>query len=278
MTITSIASVPVRKTIVVHAPVEDAFEVFTEDVDSWWPRTHHIGKVPMRRIVIEGKPGGRCYSEQVDDTECDWGRVLTWEPPNRVVLAWQITHEWGYQPDLSQASEVDVRFIPIGSASTRVELEHRYFERHGAGAESMRTSVDAPNGWTAIMSLYADRLAKPMSTRGTVETYFERLAQKSGWDALLADDMVFTSFTSPVKTTTGRDAYLETTKRFYASIVRFDLRELIIDGEKACALTRYELAGPNGARITSDVAECYTVRNGTIASFDIYFDSAPFPK
>jgi uncharacterized protein YndB with AHSA1/START domain len=153
---TNALELPVRRSIIVNVPAADAFEVFTDDVDSWWPRTHHIGKVPMKRIIIEPRADGRCYSEQTDGTECDWGRVLVWDPPRRLVLAWQITHEWGYQPDLSKASEVDVRFTPVGNG-TRVDLEHRGFERHGAGGESMRGSVDAPSGWSIILSLYEAR-------------------------------------------------------------------------------------------------------------------------
>jgi hypothetical protein len=149
---------PVRKTIVVNASVRNAFEVFTDDIDSWWPRTHHIGKSPMRRVIVEGKRGGRCYTRQEDGTEADWGRVLEWSPPDKLLLAWQITHEWGYQPDLARASEVEVRFIPMGAEKTRVELEHRHFERHGAGAEAMRAAVDAPNGWTLITTLYQARV------------------------------------------------------------------------------------------------------------------------
>jgi uncharacterized protein YndB with AHSA1/START domain len=153
----SLVELPVRKSIVVNASVHDAFDVFTTEIDSWWPRTHHIGTSPMARAVVEPRAGGRCYTEQMDGTECNWGRVLAWEPPRRLVFAWQITHQWGYQPDLSKASEVEVRFIPVGDA-TRVELEHRHFERHGEGGESMRASVDAPNGWTTIMGLYANRV------------------------------------------------------------------------------------------------------------------------
>ena len=108
---TSVADIPaVRKTITVNASVEQAFSVFTEGHDSWWPRTHHIGKVPMQKGIIETREGGRCYSIQTDGSECDWGRVLVWDPPHHLVLAWQITHEWGYEPDLARASEVDVRF------------------------------------------------------------------------------------------------------------------------------------------------------------------------
>ncbi|MEA2760838.1 MAG: hypothetical protein QOD47_122 [Gemmatimonadaceae bacterium] len=154
----SIVELPVRKTVVVNAPVRDAFEVFTDDIDSWWPRTHHIGKAPMRRVIVEGKVGGRCYTEQEDGSEADWGRVLEWSPPHKLRLAWQITHEWGYQPDLARASEVEVRFIAEHQNRTRVELEHRHFERHGAGGETMRAAVDAPNGWTAITALYQARV------------------------------------------------------------------------------------------------------------------------
>ena len=153
-----IVALPVRKSITVNASVEDAFDVFTSEVDTWWPRTHHIGKSSMQRVIIEGRAGGRCYTEQVDGSEADWGRVIEWQPPRRLVLAWQITHDWGYQPDLSKSSEVEVRFEPMGGEKTRVELEHRFLERHGAGGESMRASVDAPNGWTTILTLFADRV------------------------------------------------------------------------------------------------------------------------
>jgi uncharacterized protein YndB with AHSA1/START domain len=159
---TSLLEVPVRKSIIVNASVHDAFEVFTEEIDSWWPRTHHIGTSPMVRAIVEPRAGGRCYTEQSDGSECDWGRVLAWEPPSRLVLAWQITHQWGYEPDVAKASEVEVRFIPHGDA-TRVELEHRHFARHGDGGASMRASVDAPNGWTTIMGLYANRVKERAS-------------------------------------------------------------------------------------------------------------------
>ena len=81
---------PVRKTITVNATVDRAFEVYTKGFDIWWPRSHHIGKSPMKKAIIEPKAGGRCYSEQVDGTECDWGRILEWEPPTRLLMAWQI--------------------------------------------------------------------------------------------------------------------------------------------------------------------------------------------
>jgi len=151
---TSVAETAVRKSIVVNATVDHAFKVFTEGYDSWWPRSHHIGKSPMTKAIIEGKVGGRCYTEQQDGTECDWEKVLVWEPPHRLTFAWQITHEWGYQPDLAQSSEVEIRFTAEPGGGTRVDLEHRHFERHGAGGDDMRMKVDAPNGWGGLLELF----------------------------------------------------------------------------------------------------------------------------
>jgi len=116
-----------------------------------------------------------------------------------------------------------------------------------------------------------------MSTRNVIETYFNQLKTGKGWESQLADDVTFTSFTSPIKQIAGKQAYIEATKRFYSTIQSFELRTLIVDGAHACALTRYQLKGPAGV-FQSDVAEIYTVRDAKIASFGIYFDTAPFPK
>jgi hypothetical protein len=163
----SLTDVPVRKSIVVDVPVDDAFEVFTHETDTWWPRTHHIGTAPMRRVVVEEFAGGRCYTEQEDGSECDWGQVLEWGPPTHLVLAWQITHQWGYEPDVAKASVVEVNFHAIEPESTRVELEHRHFDRQGAAGEIMRKAVEAPNGWTGILSLYAARIQTRTQQRTT---------------------------------------------------------------------------------------------------------------
>ena len=118
-----------------------------------------------------------------------------------------------------------------------------------------------------------------MTTRATIEQYYENLRNKREWESLFAADVTFTSFTSPNRRIDDRSAFVEGTKRFYAMIVAFELRDLIIDGNKACGLTRYELQPPNGApRFTSDVAEIFAVTNGRITSFAIYFDTAPYPK
>jgi uncharacterized protein YndB with AHSA1/START domain len=150
-------SAPVKKSITVKASVDYAFRVFTDGFDTWWPRSHHIGKQPMVKAVIEPRVGGRCFGREADGTECDWGRVLTWEPPNRFVLAWQIGPTWQYEPDLNKASEVEVRFSAEAGGLTRVNLEHRHFERHGEGAANIRSGVDNPNGWSGLLQTYAAR-------------------------------------------------------------------------------------------------------------------------
>lgn len=116
-----------------------------------------------------------------------------------------------------------------------------------------------------------------MHTRSTIEQYFDHLKTKAGWEASLADDMVFNSFTSPPKEVRGKAAYLAATKRFYDSIQSMEVRQIIVEGDRAVALTRYQLRGPSG-NFTSDVAEVFGVANGKINSFWIYFDTAPFPK
>ena len=148
---------PVRKSVIVRTRPERAFEIFTREIDTWWPRSHHIGKSPMRRVEIEERAGGRCYTEQEDGTECDWGSVLVWDPPHRFVMAWQITHEWGYEPSLAKSSEVEVSFTPAVGGGTQVDLVHRFFNRHGSGGDTMRAGVGAPNGWTGILQLFAER-------------------------------------------------------------------------------------------------------------------------
>ena len=145
----------VRRSVRVKATPERAFHVFTAEFDSWWPRTHHIGKSPMTRGIIEARAGGRCYSEQQDGTECDWGTVVSWDPPRSFRFAWQINADWTYQPDLSKSSEVEVTFSPLPDGYIDVAVEHRYFERHGAGGPPMRATVSAEGGWGTLLQMYA---------------------------------------------------------------------------------------------------------------------------
>lgn len=150
----------VRRSVTVHTTQKRAFDIFTKDFDSWWPRSHHIGKSPMKRALIEGRAGGRCYSEQVDGTDCPWGEVTVWEPPRRFVMAWKINLAWQYEPDVSKSSEVEVRFTPEADGSTRVDLEHRNFERMGAGWEQMRDGVSAAGGWGSLLESFVAQAEK----------------------------------------------------------------------------------------------------------------------
>jgi uncharacterized protein YndB with AHSA1/START domain len=146
-------SEPVRSSVTVEAPVDRAFVAFTEKFDRWWPRNHKIGKAPLRAAVLECRHDGRWYERDEDGTECEWGRVLVWEPPHQLVLSWYTGGTWQNAPDPARASTVEVRFIPESATRTRVELEHRDFERHGENWEKLREGVSG--GWQKIIELYA---------------------------------------------------------------------------------------------------------------------------
>jgi uncharacterized protein YndB with AHSA1/START domain len=151
----SVAVVPaVRQEIRVKASPERAFEVFTDGVATWWPlETHHIAEQPAETAVIEPRAGGRWFERAGDGTECDWGRVLVWEPPHRVVLAWHLDSDWSYDADPDHASEIEVRFVAEDETITVVELEHRALERHAKG-EAIREAVSGPGGWPSLLELF----------------------------------------------------------------------------------------------------------------------------
>jgi len=144
----------VRRSVTVKANLEHAFDVFTAGFDTWWPRSHHIGKKPLQKAVIEPRAGGRCFGREGDGNECQWGTVSTWDPPNRLVIAWQIDPNWQFDPDLAKASEVEVRFTAEAGGLTRVDLEHRHLERHGKDFEKVRVGVAGPGGWSGLMQMF----------------------------------------------------------------------------------------------------------------------------
>jgi ketosteroid isomerase-like protein len=151
---------------------------------------------------------------------------------------------------------------------------------HGAAAAALTASdptVKQPPAARAERIKESEG-AVTMTTKSTIEGYFHGLEQRNGWDAYLADELVFTSYTTPNRQVAGKQAYLTATKGFYGSIRSFALRDLVVDGDTACALTHYELQRPGGEPFASDVAEIFKVKDGHITSFAIYFDSAPFPK
>jgi uncharacterized protein YndB with AHSA1/START domain len=157
MNATTIRPAPVKKTLTVKATPEKAFRVFTRDFDRWWPRTHHLGDVPMASAAIEPRTGGRWYEVREDGSQCDWGEVLAWEPPGRLLLAWRISTEWKADP--SVGSEIEVLFTPLADGQTRVEFEHRGLEGLGAGAEALRAQLDGD--WVAILDAYGSATQAP---------------------------------------------------------------------------------------------------------------------
>ena len=151
---TFIRVAPVRKSILVNAAQTHAFDVFARRFDAWWPREHHIGKPAMKEAVIESRAGGRWYEKGEDGSECDWGRVLAWEPPERLVLSWTVNGK--FQIDETVESEVEVRFIAESERVTRVELEHRIAAED---AQTLREAVDSPRGWGSLLEIYANKAA-----------------------------------------------------------------------------------------------------------------------
>jgi len=150
------ATIPaVRRSVTVATTQEHAFRVFTESFQTWWPRDYHIGTADPAEFVMEPTTGGRWYEKGVDGSQCDWGRVVTWEPPGLLVLAWQIDGHWAYDPDPSHASEIEVRFTAEGPGQTRVDLEHRLIERVGDTAQALAEGVGAPTGWTGLLEKFA---------------------------------------------------------------------------------------------------------------------------
>jgi uncharacterized protein YndB with AHSA1/START domain len=154
------SAMSVKKTVLVEAPQAHAFAVFTERQSSWWPlATHHIGKAAAASAVLEPRAGGRWFERGVDGSECNWGHVLAWEPPHRVVLGWEISADFQYDPNLK--TEVEVRFVAVGPRTTRVELEHRFLERYGDKAENMGKGLDSEGGWSKLLQLFAAAAATP---------------------------------------------------------------------------------------------------------------------
>jgi uncharacterized protein YndB with AHSA1/START domain len=147
----TITPAPIRKTLVVKAEPAKAFEVFARRMHDWSPEVQSLlGK--RREIVVEPKADGRWYEVSEDGSQADWGRVLAWDPPNRLLLAWQLDANFQYDPRLT--TEVEVRFAPVEGGRTRVDFEHRNLERFGDRADETRVSLDSDGGWSGSFALY----------------------------------------------------------------------------------------------------------------------------
>lgn len=144
---------PIVKTVDVALAVEDAFTLFTDGMGEWWPgHTHSIAadtfenRVTVESLVFECFEGGRIYEVMSDGREGDWGVVLAWEPPTRVIFSWN--------PSLEErpSTEVEVRFTD-GESGTRVVLEHRGWERLGAVGPEMRNAYQP--GWDPVLAQFS---------------------------------------------------------------------------------------------------------------------------
>ena len=152
------ADTSVRTSIVVEASIERAFAVFTEDFGRFKPTEHNLLGVEIAETVFEPREGGHLYDRGVDGSECRWARVLAYEPPNRVLISWDISPHWQLETDLEKTSEVEVRFVAEAPERTRVQLEHRKIERHGEGWEGVREGVAGEGGWPLYLRRYSELL------------------------------------------------------------------------------------------------------------------------
>jgi uncharacterized protein YndB with AHSA1/START domain len=148
----------IQATLTLGVPVERAFHVFTDSFNSWWPAEYHIGSADMDAAILEPREGGRWYERGVDGSECDWGRVLAWQPPHRLVVTWQINGQWQFDPDPDHASEIEVRFSADGPELTTVELEHRLLDRLVDG-QAIHDTLISGGSWIAMLELFAKAAA-----------------------------------------------------------------------------------------------------------------------
>ena len=145
----------VTRQIVVAAPIEKAFAVFTERFGDFKPREHNLLSVPIAETVFQPRAGGHIYDRGTDGSVCRWARVLAYEPPHRVVFSWDIGPTWQVETEPDNTSEVEVVFTAETPERTRVELEHRNIDRHGPGWEAVREGIDADQGWPLYLDRYA---------------------------------------------------------------------------------------------------------------------------
>ena len=145
----------VRKNIRVNASIDQAFSIFVEQMETWWPAEHHIGGKPFESIIVEPRVGGRWYERDAEGKDCEWGTVRAWDPPRLVTLSWHLGPDWKYSADLAKSSDVAIRFTSEGPEATLVELEHSGIERHGEGYEQLRAALDSPNAWELTLAEFA---------------------------------------------------------------------------------------------------------------------------
>lgn len=142
---------PVRRSVHTRAAPEKAFHIFTAQIGQWW-KGRGLGVRPMVEVVLEPGPGGRWYERDAEGQETQWGCVLEWDPPGRLLLGWQLNRQKRFDPDL--VTEVEILFKAADDGGTDVFLEHRDLERFGRdGAEWIST---IGGGWTQKLQEFVD--------------------------------------------------------------------------------------------------------------------------
>jgi uncharacterized protein YndB with AHSA1/START domain len=148
---------PLRLTVEVACPAPHAFAVWTERISTWWPADHTASGEAEAEVFLEGRIGGRIFERTPDGTEHDWGEVTAWEPPDRFVYLWHLRR------DRADATEVEIRFVPAGTA-TRVEIEHRGWERLGAEGQTWRDRN--MGGWSSLLPHFITAATDGRQTEG----------------------------------------------------------------------------------------------------------------
>ena len=143
---------PLRFEVQVKAPPARAFEAFTRDIGRGWPKGKTPAALPHETLTIEPKVGGRWFERDAEGTDRDWGKVLVWEPPGRLVLGWQLDPSFRFDPSL--LLEVEVGFAATADGGTRVTLEHRDLHRFGEAAE--KTAASLSGGWPTRLHDFAN--------------------------------------------------------------------------------------------------------------------------
>jgi hypothetical protein len=148
---------PLRMSFVVDCPVEHAFDIWTARASRWWPVTHTVTAEKGLEVVFEGGPGGRIFERTPAGLEVDWGEITVWEPPRRLGYLWHI------RTDRADATEVDIAFSDQGDATTRVDIEHRGWERLGSRGPGWRDANQS--GWDGVLPHFVAACSRAGSRR-----------------------------------------------------------------------------------------------------------------
>ena len=142
---------PLKMSFDVACSAEHAFSVWTSRIGMWWPPDHTVtGQADL--VVFQSGVGGRIYERTADGVEHDWGEVTLWKPPT------QLAYLWHLRADRATATEVEINFLPQGAEATRIEIEHRGWERLGNAGDEWRDRNRV--GWHTLLPHYLTEIAK----------------------------------------------------------------------------------------------------------------------